>query len=123
MILMRGMDSKENTVVIVGVQRGGTSMVAGVARELGVNLGKNLGNNHEDPEFLSKDLDKIRNVIASRNQSFDVWGWKMPHSSEYLLELLADVRNPFVIVVVRNLLAVSYTHLRVSCAAAVRKDD
>ena len=112
MILMRGMDSKEKTVVIVGVQRGGTSMVAGVARELGVNLGKNLGNNHEDPEFLSKDLDKIRNVIASRNQSFDVWGWKMPHSSEYLLELLADVRNPFVIVVVRNLLAMTESQMK-----------
>jgi hypothetical protein len=111
-ILKPGTDTKEKTVVIVGVQRGGTSMVAGVARELGINLGKNLGNNHEDPEFLSKDLEKIRSVIASRNEKFDVWGWKMPHSSEYLLELLADVRNPFVIVVIRNLLAMAESQMK-----------
>lgn len=112
MIVSPGTNTKEKTVVIVGVQRGGTSMAAGVARELGVNLGKNLGNNHEDPEFLSKDLDKLREVIASRNQNFDVWGWKMPHSSEYLLELLDDVRNPFVIVVIRNLLAMAESQMK-----------
>jgi hypothetical protein len=111
-ILKPGTDTNQKTVVIVGVQRGGTSMVAGVARELGVNLGKNLGNNHEDPEFLSKDLDKIRSVINTRNQAFDTWGWKMPHSSEYLLELLADIRNPFVIVVIRNLLAMAESQMK-----------
>ncbi len=112
MIVIPGNDLAEKTVIVVGVQRGGTSMVAGVVRELGINLGDNLGNNHEDPEFLSKDLDVIRATIARKNAARDVWGWKMPHSSEYLLELLPDVRNPHVIIVFRNLLAMAESQMK-----------
>ena len=112
MILRHGADSRQKTVVIVGVQRGGTSMVAGVVRELGVNLGYNLGNNHEDPEFLPKDLSAIRAVVARRNSQFDVWGWKMPHSYEYLARLAPALRNPFVIIVFRNLLATAESLVR-----------
>lgn len=112
MILTPGNNQNQKTVVIVGVQRGGTSMVAGVVRELGINLGKNLGNNHEDPEFLTKDLSKIREVIGRRNANYDVWGWKMPHSSEYISELLPDLRNPHVVIVFRNLLAMAESQLK-----------
>jgi len=111
-ILAPGNNQDHKTVVIVGVQRGGTSMVAGVVRELGVNLGNNLGNNHEDPEFLTKDISKIREVIARRNERHEIWGWKMPHSSEYLVDLLPDIRNPHVIVVFRNLLAMAESQLK-----------
>lgn len=112
MIVTPGKNQDQKTVVIVGVQRGGTSMVAGVVRELGINLGRNLGNNHEDPEFLSKDIEKIREVIAKRNENNEVWGWKMPHSSEYLADLLPDIRNPHVIIVFRNLLAMAESQLK-----------
>lgn len=105
-------NSQEKTVVIVGVQRGGTSMVAGVVRELGVNLGNNLGNNHEDPEFLTKDILKLHEVISRRNASHDIWGWKMPHSSEYIADLVPDLRNPHVIVVFRNLLAMAESQMK-----------
>lgn len=98
--------------MIVGVQRGGTSMVAGVVRELGVNLGNNLGNNHEDPEFLTKDISKLHEVISRRNASHDIWGWKMPHSSEYIADLVPDLRNPHVVIVFRNLLAMAESQLK-----------
>jgi len=87
-------------------------MVAGVVRELGVNLGKNLGNNHEDPQFITKDLQAIRALVAARNAQLGTWGWKMPHSSEYLEELLPDLRNPFVIIVFRNLLATANSQMK-----------
>ncbi len=112
MIITSGNDAAQKTVVIVGVQRGGTSMVAGAVRELGVNLGKNLGNNHEDPLFLPKDIEAIRTVVAKRNAEFDVWGWKMPHTSEYLAKLAPELRNPFVIVVFRNLLAMAESQMK-----------
>jgi len=91
-------------------------MVAGVVRELGINLGDNLGNNHEDPEFLSKDLNVIRKAVARRNGQRAVWGWKMPHSSEYLPELAPELRNPHVIIVFRNLLAMAESQMKRSAA-------
>lgn len=116
MIVRPGSDSPTKTIVIIGAQRGGTSMVAGVARELGVNLGRNLGNNHEDPEFITEDLYEIRRVVARRNADNDVWGWKMPHSSLYIAGLLPEIRDPFVIVVFRNLMAVVESHMKRSGA-------
>ena len=116
MILNPGISSTQKTFIVVGVQRGGTSMVAGVMRELGINLGTNLGSNHEDPEFLPKEIDRLLDVIAQRNSKFDVWGWKMPHTSEYLLEILDNVRNPHVVVVFRNLLAMAESQMKRSSA-------
>ena len=40
---------------MLGVERGGTSMVAGVVRAMGINLGDHAGRNHEDPNFLKDD--------------------------------------------------------------------
>jgi hypothetical protein len=116
MIVKFGEDTVHKTIIVVGVQRGGTSMVAGVIRELGVNLGKNLGNNHEDPQFITKDLDRILELVRLRNEEHDVWGWKMPHTSEYLTKILSKIRNPFVIVVFRNLLGMVESQLKRSQA-------
>ncbi|MER9725185.1 MULTISPECIES: hypothetical protein [unclassified Mesorhizobium] len=114
MIVKPGFDTNTKTIVIIGVQRGGTSMVAGIARELGVNLGRNLGNNHEDPEFITEDLQAIKKVVAHRDAKYNVWGWKMPHSSEYIVRLLPHLRNPFVIVVFRNLAAIAESQMKQS---------
>jgi hypothetical protein len=87
-------------------------MVAGVVRELGIPLGKNLGINHEDPAFMSIDRQNIRAVISKRNAEYDVWGWKMPHTSEYITEIQGDLRNPFIIVVFRNLIAMAESQMK-----------
>ena len=106
LILRAGADVPQRTVLVTGVARGGTSMVAGVVRELGIDLGANLGPNHEDPQFLSTRVRDIRAVIARRNAEKDVWGWKMPHAAGQLRRIERNLRNPFVIVVFRNTLAV-----------------
>lgn len=104
-------------MVVIGLARGGTSAVAGVLREIGLPMGSNLGANHEDPEFLSKDINHILEVIARRNGTFRKWGWKMPHSSEYILRIADKIRNPHVIVPYRNILSVSISHMKHSEAA------
>jgi len=104
------------TIVIMGVARGGTSLVAGTVRELGINLGVRLGENHEDPQFLTKDLDQLRKVIAKRNEKLSTWGWKMPHSIDYIAELQHDLRNPHFIFVWRNTLAAAISQTRHSDA-------
>ena len=44
-------NTDRRTYVCSGVTRGGTSAVAGAMRKLGVFMGDNLLNNHEDPEM------------------------------------------------------------------------
>lgn len=95
------------TIVVLGVERGGTSMVAGVLRALGVDLGRRAGLNHEDPQFLRDDERHLRRVIAQRNQQTPVWGFKMPKAVFHLDLLEETLRNPYYVIVHRNLAAIA----------------
>ena len=112
LVLREGAPGRHMTVLVTGVARGGTSMVAGVVRELGVDLGANLGPNHEDPQFLPTAPRAIRKVVAARNAAKDVWGWKMPHAVDHLHRVERRLRNPHVIVVFRNTMAVVRSRMR-----------
>jgi hypothetical protein len=90
------------TVVIVGITRGGTSMVAGAVRGFGYYLGDDLLVNLEDQNFVYKTDEHMRETIARRNQDHGLWGWKFPIAVEYLDRLLPFVRNPIVIIVTRD---------------------
>ena len=105
------------TIVIMGVARGGTSMVAGTAREMGIDLGQHLGENHEDKRFIEKDLDHVRSRIAVRNEEAETWGWKMPHSLEYIEKIEGDLRNPHIVLVWRNTLASAISQVNRSDAS------
>ena len=100
--------SSQKTVVVMGCSRGGTSMVAGILRGLGIFMGMNIpGVNHEDLEFVTDDVEQIKKLIMHRNQSHDVWGWKYPHTIDYIHAIENDLRNPYFIVVFRNLFSVA----------------
>jgi hypothetical protein len=59
-ILRPGNLEPEKTLVVLGSPRGGTSMLAGLLRELGVHMGDRIDrHNHEDQAFLSEDLEQL----------------------------------------------------------------
>ena len=97
----------------MGVARSGTSMVAMVLKELGVNIGENLDPvNFEDQDILDlfrKDFseDKLRRLVRQRNQSSSFWGWKMPDSFRWKSMIEKELNNPQFVVIFRDLLAVS----------------
>lgn len=95
------------TVIVLGSSRGGTSMVAGTLRLLGLDLGKDLGKEHEDPEFLTHDLDSMIATVRRRNDERLIWGWKVPDSIAFLDDLLPHLRNPLFVVITRNILGVA----------------
>lgn len=97
----------QRTVVVLGVERGGTSMAAGVIRGLGVSMGPKAGLNHEDPLFLTEETDRLKNRIGMRNNESDVWGFKVPKASLMLDFYEKHLRNPYYIIVYRNSLAVA----------------
>ncbi len=104
---------EERTYPIFGTRRGGTSMVAGVARALGLDLGQvGKRKNNEDPRFQNRPLDKMREAIETRNAEHAVWGWKFPAAGSYLPELSNSLRNPYFIVVYRDPVAAALSQAR-----------
>lgn len=93
---------EKRTIVVLGVERGGTSMVAGMIRALGVDLGERAGRNHEDPKFLTDDQDKLLEQIKVNNAAKDVWGFKIPKASMMLDFYDKHLRNPHYVLVFRN---------------------
>lgn len=100
-------DEAEKTIVVLGVERGGTSMVAGVIRALGVNMGRRAGLNHEDPRFMAEEEAKLVRAIKDRNAEDGVWGFKMPKAVNRLDFFEKRLRAPYYVIAHRNLVAVA----------------
>lgn len=95
----------QRTYVCLGLERGGTSAVAGIMRALGLPMGEGMAGNNEDPDFQAKTLSALRNAIEERNARYDVWGWKFPTAVQQLPALLESLRNPYFVVVFRDVVA------------------
>ena len=110
----------KETLVVCGSPRGMTSVVAFSLYELGLFLGHHLGaKNYEDQDFLQAIPPKaylkqnltnrsdFNNLICSRNEKFQRWGFKLPRASEHVESLIDALRNPVFVVCVRNPMAVA----------------
>jgi hypothetical protein len=99
----------QRTLVVMGSYRGGTSMVAGILRLLGVFMGYNLGRtNNEDLDFQEeRDFSPLGPHIRRRNEALDVWGWKFPGSLGYIETILPQLRNPYFLIICRDPVAIA----------------
>ena len=101
----------QKTVVVLGVARGGTTMVASVLHSLGVYMGDRLGPVMEDAA-LSEAVEKgrrrdFRRIVADRDARYDVWGWKRPSAFRYRRVWSKAFRNPHVIAIYRDPFAIA----------------
>tara|TARA_R110001583_G_scaffold17482_2_gene70656 strand:+ start:22826 stop:24163 length:1338 start_codon:yes stop_codon:yes gene_type:complete len=111
LLLKPSTSTTSKTIVVVGVARGGTSIVAGSLKHLGLFMG-----NAEDPvfedtrlslAFEKKSKEKLEHVIADYNQNNQLWAWKRPSTLHDLPRLAKKLRNPHFIFVFRDLLSVA----------------
>jgi hypothetical protein len=103
----------QRTYAIFGTRRGGTSMVAGVARALGLDLGRTgKRRTNEDPRFHGATMQALWSLVEERNASADIWGWKHPIAVNYLTELSRSLRNPYYIVVYRDPVASAQSQIK-----------
>ncbi len=100
------------TAIVFGINRGGTSMVAGVVRGHGYYFGPDLAVNNEDADFSYRSVEEMRASISQRDREHGLWGWKFPMAADYLDNLLTSVRNPLLIIVNRDIVATSLGLLR-----------
>lgn len=94
------------TAVVLGVARGGTSMVSGVLRGLDIFMGDNLGLNHEDTlvqRFVSnKNFDDFGELARERDAEHPIWGFKFPEASVMMDKFHPSLRNPHYLFVMRH---------------------
>ncbi|MEJ6122028.1 hypothetical protein MT390_09140 [Vibrio sp. 2-Bac 85] len=101
----------QKTIIVVGVARGGTSIVAGALKHLGVPMGNACAPVFEDTRlsfaFEKQSKEKFEQVITDYNEKQDVWAWKRPSSLNDLSRIAKKLRNPHFIFVFRDLLSVA----------------
>ena len=119
-IIKKNFFTKKKTILIVGVERGGTSMVAGVVRALGLYGGERLGRNHESTAFLNDNKVKLLENIKFMKEQSDIWWIKMPKLSLDLEFILSNVENPIIIFVNRNWTAIANSWLQRSNSKPIK---
>jgi hypothetical protein len=103
----------ERTLIVLGVARSGTTMVAGALHHLGIPMGMGERPNDvfEDVELAGAvegdDPDRLQALIARRNDAHAVWGWKRPSAITRMERLQRQFRNPEYLVVFRDVFAIA----------------
>jgi len=101
------------TLIVTGVARSGTSMLAQVLNESGIYMGEHLfpvvmEDAHILTALQSGHDGLLRQIIEQRNAAHAVWGFKVPNLHAYLrAERLGWFRNPRLIVTFRDPVAVA----------------
>ena len=100
---------RPRTAVVLGIARGGTSMVSGVLRGLGVYMGDDLGFNHEDSKvqrIVNKQaFQRFAKLAKRRDKAHSIWGFKFPEASLIMDRFHPELRRPHYLFVLRHPLA------------------
>ena len=105
------------TAVVFGPGRGGTSLIAGCLRALGVCMGiAPHAYKHEWSPIVRQaaskiDLPRTYQNIQRMNASYPCWGWKFPSDVFHIEEITALLRNPGFIIVSRDLTEIALSSL------------
>lgn len=101
----------ERTFIVIGVARGGTTMVSRALHDMGVHMGDRISAVVEDVEVFRPmedgDTDALRQIVARRNAKYPKWGFKRPAAITYIRKFESEFRNPNYLIVFRDILAVT----------------
>ena len=101
---------------MMGLGRGGTSATAAVVDAIGVPVGTSNDGHFETPEF-KHDIDDppkwkaTRAAIASLNKRHAKWGSQIWNNPESAARIAAEVRNPHLLIVFRDPVAITERRL------------
>jgi hypothetical protein len=99
------------TIIVVGVPRSGTSMIAAVLDRLGLFLGERADQAvFEDIDIaaaLEHDPTSLADIVARYNAAHPIWGFKRPLAFQKIAQSLHNFRNPRLIMTFRDPLAIA----------------
>lgn len=93
----------KKTIVIVGVGRSCTSLIAGIIDALGINMDGSYDGHFERIHFKNNDWTK--NTIDDLNNTYSSWGVQLTAQPETTLNVCRRLRNPHIIIVFRDPIA------------------
>ena len=109
-----GSSSRTRTLIVSGVARSGTSMVARVLHGAGVFMGEDMDQIvFEDHAFAllfengAFDVEGVARLRRARDARHPVWGFKRPHLHVQGVAAVSAFRNPRVILTVRDPVAIA----------------
>ena len=103
----------EKTLLVTGLARSGTSMLAVLLQEAGVWMGDHVYEPiNEDAEITqmlrARDFTRLDALIRRQNAKTPIWGFKMPDLHQFLQhDELDRFRNPHLLVIYRDPVAVA----------------
>ena len=106
-------NEEESTLLVIGLARSGTSILAGALRRLGLFMGDSAGDrpSNEDGPLrdlvLAKDWDSADELIARYNRSHKKWGTKIPGLVDQMEQAHSSFRNPRYIIIFRDVFSVA----------------
>ena len=101
------------TLLVSGVARSGTSMLASVLLIAGVPMGSTAdGVVFEDVEVAQaledEDWSRLRTLVGDRNAAHAVWGFKRPNLHRHVLvQQLSEFRAPILLLTFRDPVAIA----------------
>ena len=107
-----GTQDPRKNIVVCGVARSGTSLVAGALFKLGVFMG-NTANPpvYEDVTFSrameEDDVDAARRIIADYDDKYPIWGWKRPSSVNFLDVVDGIFPNPVYVFIFKDIFSIA----------------
>ncbi|MER9000005.1 hypothetical protein NKJ52_20595 [Mesorhizobium australicum] len=97
------------TIIVAGVPRSGTTMVAKALQSLGVFLGDEIDASVQEDLRLSAAIEQnnqeISDIVAAYNRAHSVWGFKRP--TAYQTIDLRLFRNPRLVLTFRDPVAIA----------------
>lgn len=105
--------AQEKTLLITGLARSGTSMLAALLEAAGIWLGDHVYEPiNEDAEITqilrARDFARLDALIERQNAAAPIWGFKVPDLHRFLQhDELQRFRNPHLIVIYRDPVAVA----------------
>ena len=102
----------EETIIIFGVPRSGTSMVAAMLSACGIFLGDTADKAVFEDVTLANAMESrneaaMKAIIAANNEAHKTWAYKRPLAFYHMTERLALFRNPRFIATFRDPIAIS----------------
>ena len=103
---------EERTFIVIGLARGGTTMVARLLDAFGVHMGDEADNPVVEDRRIAAAIEDggdaaVRAVVADYDANHAVWGFKRPNVFRSLDPQNLPFRNPHFVVVVRDPLAIA----------------
>ncbi len=104
---------EQKTLIVLGVARGGTSLLAGSLATMGVYSGAankpvyedlDLAHAFENHKYI---YTKAKRIIKKYNDEHHIWAFKRPASIDYIEQLIKYTRNPVLLIIFKDIFSIA----------------